>query len=180
MKREDTANGRVSRRAAVRSVGGAALGGAALGALAAGGTAGADSDAAPIVGTWLVTAGGQNRRIAVLMFFHDDGVFQFSDGPVLPTHSPDDPPEAAEYQSVAGGQWIRTGFNEYVFRSVGIDYDARGNPVLMDSTRGTITYDPLADTFTVTITLTETTLDGMPTGGTRTATLNARRVAVEP
>ena len=171
---------RVSRRTAMRSGGAAALGGAVLGALGASGAARADADHPPIVGTWLVTTPGQTRRIMALMFFHDDGVFQFADAPILPTHNLEDHPEANEHQSLGGGQWLRTGFNEYIFRSVGIDYDARGTPVLMDTTRGTVTYDPLRDQWTATITLAEAELDGTPSGGTRTATLTGRRVAVTP
>ncbi len=158
----------------MRSVGGVALGGAAVGALGAGASARADVDTPSIVGAWLVTALGQTTRpITVLMFFHDDGIVQHVDGPRPRTH---DPEETVEYQSVSGGQWTRTGFNDYVYTRIGIDYDARGTPFALDTTRGVLTFDPLNDRWTATITLTETELDGTPTGGGRTGTVTGRRV----
>ena len=179
MKQNDEGKQRPTRRTTVQAMAGAALSGAALGALGAGRTARADADSAPIVGAWLA-ADQATRRQGVLIFFHDDGIVQFAGSPIRLTHHPNDPAEAIEHQTVAGGQWVRTGFNDYAFANVGIDYDAEGVPVAMDSARGTLTYEPLRDEWTGTYTLTETDLNGTPTGGTVTAAVVGRRIALSP
>jgi hypothetical protein len=155
MDGNNRAQRRVSRRTAVQSVGGAVLGGAALTAVTTGavGTAAAAAESPPIIGTWLLTTPGQARRDAALLFFHGDGIVQYVGAPLRSTHAPGDPEETTEHQTLNGEQWLRTGFNEYSFRLVGIDYDARGTPILMDTIQGTATHDPLRDQCTVAISL---------------------------
>lgn len=181
MQRDQQTQEQVSRRMAVRSVGGAALAGAVLGAHGAGGAARADSGNPALVGTWLVTLPGQTRNLSVLMFFFASGIVQLADAPQTRTQRTDDPDEAYEQQSISGGQWLQTGFNEYAFTLLGLDYDPRGNLIAIDTTRGTITFDPLRDRWTAASTITETDPNGTPTaGGARTGTMTARRVGVTP
>jgi len=172
----------VSRRTMVQSVGGAVIAGATLSSVGTGATvARAAAESPPIIGTWLITPPGQAPVLGSgLMFFHSDGVCQYAGAPVTPTQNPGDPADAAEYQTINGGQWLQTGFNEYTWRVVGIDYDARGIPFTLDSIEGTVTYDPLHDLFTTTFRLTETDLNGTPTGGTLNAVVSGRRIGVTP
>ena len=170
---------RASLRALVRNLAGIGLGGAALGLFAAK-TARADTERAPIVGAWLVSEPGKPGLADDLVFFHDDGIIQYAGSPVRITHRPDDPEGAVEYQTLTGGQWVRTSFNEYAFTTVDIDYDASGSVIAIDTDRGTVTYDPLRDQWSATFTTTETDPNGAPTGGARTATAIGRRIAVSP
>jgi hypothetical protein len=171
---------RASLRTFIRGLAGAGLGGAALGAFGARGAARAATERAPIVGAWLLSEPGKPGLADDLVFFHDDGIIQYAGSPVRITHRPDDPEGAVEYQTLSGGQWVRTSFNEYAFTTVDIDYDASGNVIAIDTSRGTVTYDPLRDQWSGTFTTMETDPNGAPTGGARTATTIGRRIAVSP
>ncbi len=175
MQGDQRAQQTMSRRAAVRSVGGAALGGAALGALGAAEPARADGTP-PIVGSWLFSAESQGRSVRAPLMFFPSGMLLWGGSPQQPTHRRDDLADALEYQTISAGEWRQTGFNEYVFSQVGIDYDARGAPIAIDTTRGTVTFDRLTDQWTTAFSLTETDLDGTPTGGGFSGTGSARRI----
>jgi len=86
--------------------------------------------------------------------------------------------EALEYQTAAGGQWVRTGFNEYRIALVSIDYDARGLPMTTDHTEATITYDPVADTFRAAGLVTERNAMAGATPGTMFGMATVTRVKV--
>ena len=181
MRRDQRAEQTISRRAAVRSVGGVALGGAtlggiALGALGAAETARAEGGNPPIVGSWLVSADSQGRSVRALVSFFASGIVLWAGSPLQPTHRADDPADAVEHQTISAGEWRQTGFNEYVFSQVGIDYDARGAPIAIDTTRATVTFDPRNDRWTVTFSVTEADVNGTPTGGSFSGTASARRI----
>ena len=180
MRRDQQAQQTISRRAAVRSVGGAALGGAALGGMALGALGAAEPARAdgtpPIVGSWLLSGESQGRSVRALLMFFASGIVLWGGSPQQPTHRRDDPADALEYQTMGAGEWRQTGFNEYVFSQIGVDYDARGAPIALDTTRGTITFDRLTDQWTLVVSVTETDLDGTPTGGGFSGAGSARRI----
>jgi hypothetical protein len=168
------------RRRALIGMGGAALAGATLGALGTAGRAkaGIEDEFAPIVGTWLIRAERPQGALAALIFFFPHGIVQYFAAPQQPTTHPGDPSEALEYQTAAGGQWVRTAFNEYRVALASIDYDARGLPTTTDHTEATFTYDPVADTFRASGLVTERSGAGGTTPGPMFGQATVTRVKV--
>ncbi len=145
--------GGIGRRRIVRTFSAAAAVAALVGALRRDGAAHAQRDAGGIVGTWIgEVATGQRAGLPIrfMIFFFREGIVQYFEAPQVPTNSQSDDPEALEYQSInAGGQWVQTGVNAYAAYTVGLDYDARGNPTTRDVTRVTISHDRVNDTLMI-------------------------------
>ena len=173
-----TGESRTHRRAMLGLSGAAAAG--ALGMLPGAGQAGADRDGAPIVGTWLSRSEGTTRPLVFLWFFFPGGILQRFESSVTETTSRADDPAAREYQTAAGGAWLRTGFTSYAYRLIGVDYDERGLPIGTDEIAGRIEYDLLRDIWSGTTSIRD--LD--PAGAVREEAANpiglATRITVAP
>jgi hypothetical protein len=150
-KRPD--RGGIDRRRIVGAFGVGGAFAALMGALRPGSAATAQRAEEGIVGTWIgEVVRGQRAGVPIrfMLFFFREGIVQYFDAPQVPTNSQTDDPATLEYQSVnAGGQWVQTGVNSYAAYTVGLDYDARGNPTTQDITRITINYDRLTDTLSI-------------------------------
>jgi len=143
----------IDRRRIVRMVGGATAVTALVGALRRGGAAHAQRGDGGIVGTWIGEVAAAQRAglpIRFMLFFFREGIVQYFEAPQVPTNSQTDDPAALEYQSInAGDQWVQSGVNEYAAYTIGLDYNARGNPTTSDVTRVTIRHDRVTDTLSI-------------------------------
>lgn len=147
------------RRRAIFGAGAAALAGAALGSMG-GAKKAAASEEHPVIGSWMVRGGAGGAELAQILFIFEEGIAQWFGSPIRPTHRPGDPADTMEYQTVGGGQWLHTGFNQYTLRMMSVDYGTHGTPIAIDDFSVVLTYDVLQDTFTGTVNQIERDMSG--------------------
>jgi hypothetical protein len=151
-------NARRGTRRAALAVGGLGLVGAALA-----GVSGVDEIQAAgtgIEGAWIIRWGGQTRQHVRVSAFLPGGVVIISDSPIDTTTGLEDAEHEVDYRGPALGQWLQTGFADYAYTTVEVDYDARGNPIALTTYRGAIQYDVVGDSLKGMFRLSETALDG--------------------
>jgi hypothetical protein len=177
MAREPGQGARRGTRRAALAVGGLGLVGAALNAGATATEAWAESSAG-IEGAWLIRWGGLTRQHVRASAFLPGGVVIIVDSPIDTTTSLDDAEDEIEYHGPAIGQWLRTGFDEYAYTAVEVEYDHVATVRQLATYRGTIHHDLVGDGLTGSFRLTETTLDGR-TVATRESAFAGTRIKVE-
>jgi hypothetical protein len=167
----------VSRRAAVRTAGLAALS-AGLGVAATSRVADAQSSPSGIVGTWRVRIPSilvnRTEDIQLLLIFIPGGVFLSPDSPVEPAADPTAPRDSVDYQGMYAGQWLQLPSGEVRATALQLDYDRRAVVTSEEVVDYAISYDGNADTIAGTWEWRETASDGRllfsstgPLAGTR-------------
>lgn len=131
---------RINRRRAM--LGGAAAAGAALAMTRGEQHAHADHDS-PLIGAWLVEWDEDGARQRRLVSIFPGGIIQQFDTPYSATDDENsDPPH---YETATVGQWVRTGYDEYRYTMLGLEYTANGVAEHMERVSGTIRYDAVGD-----------------------------------
>src|SRR5690242_6703997 len=139
----ETGKPQVSRRAAVRATGLAALA-AGLGVAASGPVAAAQSAPAGIVGTWRVRIPSvlvnRTEDIELLFIFIPGGVFLSPDSPAEPPADPAATQDPVDYQGLYAGQWLEFPNGEVRATALQLDYNRRAVVTSEEVVNYTITY----------------------------------------